>query len=364
MKNHLNQKINHKVVDPADKPRDVGEFVKGRRRIRQGTSENLPLDAHNGQLVTATTCLIQQPKVPYPNNNLLGEGMFHGSMVALVTPFKNDKIDEPRLRALVDWHIEQGTHAIIAAGTTGESGTLSHDEKLFVIKTVLHQAREQVPVIAGTAMNGTKDCIALTKEAMHLGAHAALIMTPAYIKPTQEGLFLHYSAIAKAVAIPIILYNVPGRTACDLLPETVMRLAQFSNIIGIKEATGKIDRLKAILEGCGDTLDVYSGDDATALEWLLNGAKGNISVTANVIPKLMAKLCDAALGGDKETALMINEQIKNLHELLFIEANPIPVKWCLAQMGLIDDELRLPLTSLSKNNQTMLKDTLTTLNLK
>lgn len=273
--------------------------------------------------------------------------MFKGSIVALVTPMLDDKVDVSRLCELVEFHIQQGTNAIVAAGTTGEAGTLSSSEKLLVIKTVVHQAKERIPVIAGTAANATKHCIEITKIAMNHGAHAALIMTPAYIKPTQEGLYQHYSQIAKEVAIPIILYNVPSRTGSDLLPETVIRLAEISNIVGIKEATGDIKRLHAILEGSCGKLDVYSGDDLTAASWLLSGAKGVISVTANVAPRLMAKLCDAAIDNDTETCMQINERLIPLHKILFVESNPIPVKWAVHKIGLMNDEIRLPLTRLS-----------------
>ncbi len=283
-------------------------------------------------------------------------------MVALVTPMKDGGVHVAGLRELVEFHIEQGTHGLVAAGTTGESGTLSESEKLLVIKTVIDAAKERIPVIAGTAMNATKACIALTREAMEYGAHAALIMTPAYIKPTQEGLYLHYSQIAKAVPIPIILYNVPGRTACDLLPETVARLAHISNIIGIKEATGQMTRLQQILRLCEDRLDVYSGDDLTAAQWMMAGAKGVISVTANAAALLMAKLCDLALDGDNG-CMKINERLMPLHELLFVEANPIPVKWVMWQMGLISSEIRLPLTLLSETHHKALGKILKSLEL-
>lgn len=273
--------------------------------------------------------------------------MFKGSMVALATPLVEDKIDIPRLRELVEFHIDSGTHALIAAGTTGEAGTLNHEEKLLVIKTVIEQTRERIPVIAGTAMNATRDCINLTREAMALGAHAALIMTPAYIKPTQEGLYQHYSQIAKAVAIPIILYNVPSRTAVDLLPETVARLAHHSNIIGVKEATGQMSRLQQILRLSEGMIDVYSGDDPTAAAWVLAGARGVISVTANVAAKDMAKMCELGLAGDQAGCLRIQDRLAPLHELMFCEANPIPVKWALSRMGLCENELRLPMTGLS-----------------
>jgi 4-hydroxy-tetrahydrodipicolinate synthase len=289
--------------------------------------------------------------------------MFHGSMVALVTPMQDRELDLGRLKELVEYHIEAGTHALVAAGTTGESGTLSYDEKCVVIKTVIDTARERIPVIAGTAANATRDCIKLTKEAMSLGAHAALIMTPAYIKPTQEGLYQHYKAVAEAVAIPIILYNVPGRTASDLLPETVIRLAAISNIIGIKEATADVARLQAIRDGAGTGMDVYSGDDPTASAWMLLGAKGVISVTANVAPQKMVHLAEAALARDVELTERLQAELLPLHEGLFVESNPIPTKWALGHMGLIQDELRLPLTSLASEHHVSLKTTLQALNL-
>lgn len=289
--------------------------------------------------------------------------MFHGSMVALVTPMIAGRVDVPKLRELVEWHIYEGTHAIVAAGTTGESGTLSHDEKLLVIKTVIDVARERIPVIAGTAANATRDCVALTQEAMALGAHAALIMTPAYIKPTQEGLFEHYHHVATEVAIPIILYNVPSRTACDLLPETVARLAKISNIIGIKEATGQIERLTQILADSHACLDVYTGDDPTAASWLLAGAKGVISVTANIVPKMMAKMCELGLDADTKACLDMQELLMPLHRLLFIESNPIPAKWALNQMGKIGGDIRLPMTALSSSHHDAMRSVLSQLQL-
>ncbi len=273
--------------------------------------------------------------------------MFHGSMVALVTPMLNGHVDVPRLKELVDYHIDNGTHALVVAGTTGESGTLNFEEKVLAIGTAVQQARERIPVIAGTSANATRDAVKLTQEAMELGVHAALIMTPAYIKPTQEGLYQHYSQIASKTALPIILYNVPGRTACDLLPETVARLAQHANIIGIKDATADLNRLKSLLAQTNKTIDIYSGDDPTCAEWLVNGAKGVISVTANVAPKIMAKLCELAEDEAYDACLALQSDIQFLHQLMFVEANPIPVKWMLSKQGLINDEIRLPLTPLS-----------------
>ena len=289
--------------------------------------------------------------------------MFRGSMVALVTPMRDDKVDVSRLRELVEFHLEMGTQGFVAAGTTGEAGTLSHDEKLLVIKTVIEQTKERVPVIAGTAANATKECIELTAQSMELGAHAALIMTPAYIKPTQEGLFQHYAAIAHAVPMPIILYNVPARTACDLLPETVARLTKISNIVGIKEATGQMTRLQQILRLSENSIDVYSGDDLTAAQWMLSGAKGVISVTGNVAAKLMAKMCDAAMDGDSAACLRVHDQLMPLHELMFVETNPIPVKWAVHKMGLIDADIRLPLTPLSQAHHAAMEQVLKSLDL-
>ena len=289
--------------------------------------------------------------------------MFGGSMVALVTPLLADEVDARALRELVEFHIDAGTHAIIAAGTTGEAGTLRFEEKLFVIKTVIEQARERIPIIAGTSANATKACIEFTHIAMEYGAHAALIMTPAYIKPTQEGLYQHYKSIAEDVAMPIIVYNVPHRTACDLLPDTVARLASISNIIGIKEATGNMERLQSILNGVCGQIDVYSGDDATAAAWILAGAKGVISVAANVAPRFMAKICDEALDGNSAECLRLNENLMPLYNSLFIESNPIPVKWAMSRMGLMSNEIRKPLTTLSHEHKQALEDIMSDLGL-
>jgi len=274
--------------------------------------------------------------------------MFHGSMVALVTPMHQDgSVDEASLAALIEWHIEQGTDAIIAMGTTGESATLDQKEHCQVIRFIVDQAAGRIPIIAGTGANSTTEAIELTRCAMEAGADACLLVTPYYNKPTQEGLYLHHKAVAEAVPIPQILYNVPGRTACDMLPATVIRLADIPNIVGIKEATGNIERAKEILAACGDKIDLYSGDDATALDCILAGAKGDISVTANVAPKAMHEMCAAALAGDAAKARKINESLIGLHENLFLEANPIPVKWALTEMGKIQSGIRLPMTVLS-----------------
>lgn len=274
--------------------------------------------------------------------------MFHGSMVALVTPMEDDgRVDLDGLERLVEFHIENGTDALVAVGTTGESATLSTEEHCAVIRQIVEFSRGRVPVIAGTGSNSTREAIDLTASAAEAGADACLLVAPYYIKPTQEGIYLHYKAVAEAVSIPQILYNVPGRTVCDMLPETVARLAVIPNIVGIKEATGDLTRAKRILELCGDKLDVYSGDDATAMEMILMGGKGDISVTANVAPRLMHELCKAALENDRAQADSINKVLIPLHKGLFVEANPIPVKWALHEMGLIGPAIRLPLTPLS-----------------
>jgi len=282
--------------------------------------------------------------------------MFHGSMVALVTPMLDDgSLDFESLDQLIEFHVENKTDAIVAVGTTGESATLDEEEHCATIKRAVKTAAGRIPIIAGTGSNSTQEAIDLTKCAMEAGADACLLVTPYYNKPTQEGLYLHYREIAKAVAIPQILYNVPGRTACDMLPETVARLADIPNIIGIKEATGNMERAKTIMEMCGDKLDVYSGDDATALDLIMLGGKGDISVTANIAPRAMHDMCEAALNGDRETAEKINEPLQGLHKNLFLEANPIPVKWALYEMGLIKKGIRLPMTFFSEAHHNTLR---------
>ncbi|HAD08349.1 MAG TPA: 4-hydroxy-tetrahydrodipicolinate synthase [Porticoccaceae bacterium] len=276
--------------------------------------------------------------------------MITGSIVALVTPMVPDTlaVDNEALKRLIDWHIGNGTDAIVAVGTTGESATLEVEEHLAVIKTCVEQAAGRIPIIAGTGANSTSEAIELTRGAQQAGADACLLVTPYYNKPTQRGLILHFQAIAEAVPVPQILYNVPGRTACDMLAETVCELARVENIIGIKEATGDIGRAEAIIAGCDDSFAVYSGDDATAVELMLSGGKGNISVTANVAPAKMHELCVAAIAGDADKARALNKALALVHDKLFVEANPIPVKWALAEMGLIaHDAIRLPLTPLS-----------------
>jgi 4-hydroxy-tetrahydrodipicolinate synthase len=275
-----------------------------------------------------------------------------GSIVALVTPMRPDgAVDWEALDALVEWHIAEGTNAISPVGTTGESSTLDVEEHLAVIRRVVERVRGRVPIIAGTGANSTREAIELTRAAKEIGADACLLVTPYYNRPTQEGLYLHYKAVAEAVAIPLILYNVPGRTACDMNNATVERLAVIDNIVGIKDATGDVARGTDLIRRCGDKLAVYSGDDGTALELILAGARGDISVTANVAPRAMSQMCAAALRGDAEQARACNAPLLQLHEKLFVEANPIPVKWALYELGRIDSGIRLPLTPLSEAAQ-------------
>jgi 4-hydroxy-tetrahydrodipicolinate synthase len=275
--------------------------------------------------------------------------MIAGSMVALVTPMDaQGRLDWDSLGKLVDFHLENGTHAIVAVGTTGESATLTVEEHIEVIEFVVKRVNGRIPVIAGTGANSTSEAVHLTQNAKNAGADACLLVVPYYNKPTQEGLYQHFKHIAEAVDIPQILYNVPGRTSCDMQADTVIRLSTVPNIIGIKEATGDLTRAKAILDGVSKDFIVMSGDDPTAVELILLGGKGNISVTANVAPREMADLCEAALEGNAEKARAINEKLMPLHKDLFCEANPIPVKWALVEMGLMHKGIRLPLTWLSE----------------
>lgn len=276
--------------------------------------------------------------------------MIVGSIVAMVTPMIPETlaVDWQALRALVEWHIAEGSDALVAVGTTGESATLEVEEHIEVIRSCVEVAAGRIPIIAGTGANSTSEAIELTTAAKAAGADACLLVTPYYNKPTQEGLYLHYRAVAKAVDIPQILYNVPGRTACDLLPETVLRLAELGNIVGIKEATGDLQRACRLIEAAPPSFAVYSGDDLTAVELMLLGGKGNISVTANLVPASMRQLCAAAVAGDAPTARSRQEKLLPLHRALFLESNPIPVKWALAEMGLCHHgAIRLPLTDLS-----------------
>jgi 4-hydroxy-tetrahydrodipicolinate synthase len=273
--------------------------------------------------------------------------MFKGSMVALVTPMQTDgSLDRKSLVNLIEWHITQKTSAIVIAGTTGEASTLSREERKEIIQLAVKTARGRIPIIAGTGTNSTATTIQYTQDAEAVGVDACLIVTPYYNRPTQKGLYDHYKLIVEKTSLPIILYNVPGRTACDLLPETVFRLSKLANIIGIKEATGKEERLTQILDGADKNFHIYSGDDATALDWMLNGAHGVISVTANVAPLKMAVVSEAALIGHQELAKKVNQELMPLHKKLFLESNPIPTKWVLSEMGLISSGIRMPLTEL------------------
>ncbi len=274
--------------------------------------------------------------------------MFNGSLVAIVTPMQpNGDIDYASMKSLVDWHLNNDTDGLVVLGTTGESATIAAAERATLIQQVIAQVNGKIPVIVGTGANATQYAMELTQQAMELGADAALLVTPYYNKPTQEGLFRHFKTIAEAVPIPQILYNVPARTGCDLLPPTVLRLAEFSNIVGLKEATGEIERVTQLLNA-GSEIDLLSGDDKTALEFMLAGGKGVISVVANVVPKEFHALCSAALAGDHALAESVNKKLLPLYTQLFAESNPIPTKWALSQMGMISAGIRLPLTPLAK----------------
>ena len=289
--------------------------------------------------------------------------MFSGSMVALVTPMRADgSIDSDSLHNLIEFHIESGTDAIVAVGTTGESATLTVAEHCDVVGQVVEQVNGRIPVIAGTGANSTTEAIELTQYARDLGVDAALLVTPYYNRPTQEGLYQHYKAIAEAVDIPQILYNVPSRTACDLLPETVARLADIPNIIGIKEATGDLSRVEQINTLCQTKMELYTGEDANTVDFILAGGQGVISVTANVAPAEMHDMCAAALDNDAIKARQINNDLALLHQGLFVEANPIPVKWALAEMGKIPAGIRLPMTELSKQYHQPVRDALVAAN--
>ncbi len=283
--------------------------------------------------------------------------MISGSIVALVTPMDTEgNIDWEALDSLLDWHVDMGTCAIVPVGTTGESSTVTPQEHCEIIQHVVQHVNGRVPIIAGTGANATREAIELTQAAKEAGADACLLVTPYYNKPTQEGLYQHYRAIAEAVDLPQVLYNVPGRTACDMLPETVSRLAGIKQVVAIKEATGDIERTKQILAHCGTKMIVYSGDDATACDLMLSGASGTISVTANVAPAKMAAMCRAAVAGNREEAQSIDESLTGLHNNLFLESNPIPAKWALAEMGRIKKGIRLPLTELSLEYHDALRD--------
>ncbi len=279
----------------------------------------------------------------------LGSLMIRGSIVALVTPFcgQSCSVDWDSLKSLVDWHVSEGTNAIVAVGTTGESATLNIAEHQQIIQFVVSASDGRIPIIAGTGANSTSEALELTASAKDAGADACLLVTPYYNKPTQEGLYQHFRKIAESVDIKQILYNVPGRTACDMNSETVLRLADLSRVVGIKEASGDLKKAARIIASRPRDFAVYSGDDPTARKLISLGGDGNISVTANIVPNSMALMCDAALAGDKIKASEIDSSMSELHDALFLESNPIPVKWLLSKMGMIEDLLRLPLTSLS-----------------
>ena len=275
-----------------------------------------------------------------------------GSLVALVTPMKNQgEVDFAALESLVEWHISSGTSAIVAVGTTGESATLSKAENVEVVAKTIEFTQGRVPVIAGTGSNATAEAIAMTIEAAKLGADASLQVVPYYNKPEQDGMFAHFKAIADAVSMPHILYNVPGRTVADMSNETVLRLAELENIVGIKDATGDLAKGKKLLAQVPDGFSVYSGDDETALQLIAAGAKGDISVTANVAPAMMSEMIAAALRGDMQTAEAYNQKLMGLHSALFVESSPAPTKWALQQMGKLENILRLPIIPLSPQGE-------------
>ena len=285
--------------------------------------------------------------------------MFQGSCVALVTPMaENGQIDVASLKGLVEWHISQGTKAIVALGTTGESSTLTQDESQKVLEVVIETAQGRIPIIAGTGTNSTEISISRTQQAEKLGVDGCLVVTPYYNRPMQHGLLAHYQALARETRLPIILYNVPKRTGCDLLPETVAKLSTVPNIIGIKEATGDLSRLEPLKKLCQKGFLFYSGEDGNALDFILQGGQGVISVTANVAPKLMAQMCDFALSGREDKVREINNRLEPLHKHLFCETNPIPTKWALGSLGRIPFGIRLPLTPLSSQYHASLQDLL------
>ncbi len=286
---------------------------------------------------------------------------FYGSMVAMVTPMTaSGEVDYTALGELVEFHLDAGSDALVPVGTTGESATLNLVEHHEVITRVVDQVRGRIPVIAGTGANATTEAVELTRRAEDAGADACLTVTPYYNKPTQDGLYQHYRAVAHAAKTPQILYNVPGRTACDMLPETVARCAELPGVVGIKEATGDVQRIRQLRDACPEDFLIISGDDATAMETLFNGGVGVITVTGNVAPRLMHQMCAAATSGDAETAQEHNRKLDALHRDLFVESNPIPAKWCLYEMGLIREGIRLPLTPLSEQHHNRLRTAMRT----
>ena len=286
-------------------------------------------------------------------------GPIRGSIVALITPMLDDgSVDYPALRTLIDWHVAEGTDCVGVVGTTGESPTVSVAEHCEIIRVAVEQARGRVPIMAGCGANSTAEAIELAKFAKKVGADCQLQVVPYYNKPTQEGQYQHFKAIAEAVDLPVILYNVPGRAVADLQHDTVLRLAQVPGIVGIKEATGNIERAQWLIKEAPKGFSIYSGDDPTAVALMLCGGHGNVSVTANVAPKLMHELCMAAIAGDVRSAMDIQMRLLPVHKALFVESNPIPVKWAVARMGMCGEALRLPLTSLTAQNRPVLEQAL------
>ena len=284
--------------------------------------------------------------------------MFKGSMVAIVTPFRNGKVDEKALGDLIEFHIKNGTDVIVPCGTTGESATLSHEEHHRVVEFTVQTVNKRVPVVAGAGSNSTAETVELAKYALKAGANGVLLITPYYNKPTQEGLYQHYKKVTDTVDIPVILYNVPGRTGLNMLPTTVARLREIKNIVGVKEATGDLKQISELIRLCGRDFDVISGDDFTTLPLLAIGGAGAISVTANIIPADAAAMFDAFFAGKMEEALKLHYKMEPLHSLMFIETNPIPVKTALALMGKINEEFRLPLCPMADANKEKLKKAL------
>jgi len=284
--------------------------------------------------------------------------MFRGSIVAIVTPFKDNRVDERALGDLIEWHISNGTSAIVPCGTTGESATLDYDEHYRVIEFTIEVVNKRIPVIAGTGANSTEETIMMTTRAKEMGADGALLVTPYYNKPTQEGLYRHYKEVAEKVDIPLVLYNVPSRTGVNLLPQTVARLSEIENIVAIKEATGDMRQVSEVIRLCGDRITVLSGDDFTTFPLMVLGGKGVISVSANVAPADVAGMCGALERGDIEEARRLHYKLEPLNKAMFLETNPIPVKTALSMMGKIQEELRLPLCPMSPENKERLRNTL------
>lgn len=298
-------------------------------------------------------------KIFWPGFTIYKEAiMFEGSTVAIVTPFLNGKLDEKSLCELIEWHIEQGTDSIVPCGTTGEASTLDYDEHYRVIEVTVQTVNNRIPVIAGTGANSTDEAVMMTKKAKALGADGALLVAPYYNKPSQEGLYRHYTECARAVDLPLVLYNVPSRTGVNMLPATVARLAEMQNIVAIKEATGDMRQVSEIIRLCGDALTVISGDDFTTLTLMALGGKGAISVVANIAPQDVSAMCSAWSAGNTEEARRLHYRLEPLNKAMFIETNPVPAKTALSMMGKIRDEVKLPLCEMSQENREKLKNVL------